>query len=681
MNSNLRSLTWRSWVVLVSLSLLCLTTVTEQAFARDEWYRGLDLEQAVGRASLVLVARVANVSETKLMLGGKAERTLLQFQFEPVQVLKGVFSRDTLPLTSDDIGGYRYGSATRHIEAGQVRLLVLERSSQGYAAHPVAPRLDQSLPRLKDPADPLIDAVKVLLSVWENHDRAKKVALLLGGLRSGTGPAAIPLLTALQRRSLLAAQMKDAVPVIAKHLDDSSPAVRETAARTLQSLLEADYLDQKPVRQRSVEAIAASLERMGASAAARVAAIDALAAGGTATTDHRRARALLELTRSPNTFAERSSQVLAVGRLKMKLQKNAVLAWLDELPLDAAPEVQQAVGIALAQLDPNEAGKRLQLQINKKIASGLQVYPEVQAFGELPAAVAVPLLAEVSKLSLDGMEEMALVTVCLKIADPSLVPLLADRLDPREPEIRWQAVEALKKIDTAEAARALQPHLREEADLLRKLEIAEFLGQHGIRDGYAFAIEHMSERSLREQAVSALAAIRHPQAGEDLRKILESSNDPAWKAAAVLALGRIGEESWVPQFLGIVDDLKHPLAVAALGALGDLKEIRAVAKVGEGLRSRNAEMVAASAEAAGKLLALPGAQADNVSDQLATLLADGDASPEARTAALRSLLILNDPRLNLALANAVRDAGLEGSRLMEQIDKHLRERKIALALD
>jgi hypothetical protein len=29
----------------------------------------------------------------------------------------------------------------------------------------------------------------------------------------------------------------------------------------------------------------------------------------------------------------------------------------------------------------------------------------------------------------------------------------------------------------------------------------------------------------------------------------------------------------------------------------------------------------------------------------------------------------------------VRDAGLEGSRLMEQIDKHLRERKIALALD
>lgn len=677
MNSNVRCVAWRSWIAFFFLSLLCPTL----AFAREEWYRGLDLEKAVGKASLVLVARVANVSETKLILGGKAERTLLQFQFEPVQVLKGVFSRDTLPLTSDDLGGYRYGAATRHIEAGQVRLLVLERSSQGYAAHPVAPRLDQSLPRLKDPADPLIDAVKVLLSVWENHDRAKKVALLLGGLRSGTGPAAISLLTALQRRSLLAAQMKDAVPAIATHLDDSSPAVRETAARALQSLLEADYLDQKPMRQRSVEAIAAGLERMGASTTARVAAIDALAAGGTATTDHGRARALLELTRPPSTFAERSSQVLAVGRLKMKLQQNAVLAWLDELPLDAAPEVQQAVGIALAQLDPNEAGKRLQLQINKKIASGLQVYPEINALAELPAAVAIPVLAEVSKLSLDEKEEMALVTACLKIADPGLVPLLADRLDPREPGIRWQAVEALKKIDTAEAARALQPHLREEADLLRKLEIAEFLGRHGIRDGYAFAIEHMSERSLREQAVSALAAIRQPQAAEDLRKILESSNDPAWKAAAVLALGRMGERAWVQRFLEMIEDLKHPLAAAALVALGDLKEIRALAKVREGLRSRSAEIVAASAEAAGKLLALPSAQAEDVNDQLASLLADSDASQGARAAALRSLLVLNDGRLTLALAKAVRDADLEESRLLEQIEKQLRARKITLALN
>jgi HEAT repeat protein len=678
MNSNVRSVAFRSCIALFSLSLLGPTLT----FAREEWYRGLDLENSVGKASLVLVARVANVSETKLILGGKAERALQQFQFEPVQVLKGVFSRDTLLLTSDDLGGYQYGSATRQIESGQVRLLVLGRSSQGYAVHPTtAPQLDHLLPRLQDPADPLIGAVKVLLSVWESHDRARKVELLLDELSAGTRPAAIPLLMALQRRFFLAAQMKDAVPVVAKHLNASSPAVREAAAKTLQSLLEADYLNRQTMRQGAVEALATTLERMDANTAARVAAIDALGAGGTATTEHTRARDLLQITRPSSTFAERSSQVRGVGRLKMKSQQGAVVAWLDQLPLDTAPEVQQVVEVALAQLDPNEAGKRLQLQISKKIASGLPVYPEIHAFAELPAAVAVPLLEQVSKLPLDRMEEMALVTTCLQIADPRLVPLLADRLDPREPEIRWQAVNALRKIDTVEAATALQPHLRGEANLMRKLEIAEFLGRHGMGDGYAFAIEHMSERSLREQAVAALAAIRNPQAAEDLRKIFESSNDPAWKAAAVLALGRMGERAWAPRFLEIIDDLKHPLAAAALVALGDLKEIGALAKVREGLSSINAEVTAASADAAGKLLALPGSQANDVRDQLSSLLSDGDASPEARAAALRSLLALMDPRLDRALAKAVRDAGLEESRLLEQIEKQLRERKTALALN
>jgi HEAT repeat protein len=90
------------------------------------------------------------------------------------------------------------------------------------------------------------------------------------------------------------------------------------------------------------------------------------------------------------------------------------------------------------------------------------------------------------------MEEMGLVTTCLQIADPGLVPLLADRLDPQQPQIRWQAVEALKKIDTVEAAKALQPHLGEEANLLRKLEIAELLG----RPTFIFAMNRESYEKL-----------------------------------------------------------------------------------------------------------------------------------------------------------------------------------------
>jgi len=52
----------------------------------------------------------------------------------------------------------------------------------------------------------------------------------------------------------------------------------------------------------------------------------------------------------------------------------------------------------------------------------------------------------------------------------------------------------------------------------------------------------------------------------------------------------------------------------------------------------------------------------------------------ARLAALNSLLALNDPRLDGALALAVRDAGLESSDLLNKIEKQLCKRKVRLTL-
>ena len=106
-------------------------------------------------------------------------------------------------------------------------------------------------------------------------------------------------------------------------------------------------------------------------------------------------------------------------------------------------------------------------------------------------------------------------------------------LDPRYQDIRWQASEALRLIDTDEAASVLWPHLAQESDLLRKLQIAAFLGRHGFRGGYPYAIEHMSVPQLQDAAVEALAAIREPKAVPELRKIWESSNDLGWNAAAI----------------------------------------------------------------------------------------------------------------------------------------------------
>jgi len=61
----------------VYLLVLLLAGATNSS-AHDEWFRRLDLEPSLSEASLVLVARVVDVSETKIVMGGKVESALLQ---------------------------------------------------------------------------------------------------------------------------------------------------------------------------------------------------------------------------------------------------------------------------------------------------------------------------------------------------------------------------------------------------------------------------------------------------------------------------------------------------------------------------------------------------------------------------------------------------------------------------
>ncbi|HEV2494996.1 MAG TPA: HEAT repeat domain-containing protein [Terriglobia bacterium] len=247
----------------------------------------------MGKASLVMVARVADVSETKIMAGGKAETALLQFKFTPVVVLKGVFARDSLSLTSQDVGIQGYtGSAP--IERGQLRLLILGRSREGYAILRFSPSLEQAIPPLRDPSDKLIETAKVLLAVNAAPERPRKVMLLLEGLWAQKN-AAIPLLVSLERRSLLAAQTPGVMKAVLPSLSDPSPAVREQAAKSLTALLQADYLHQPALREGAANALTASLKKTELNFESRVAAFEALGAIGPNVLDNPSANALLEL--------------------------------------------------------------------------------------------------------------------------------------------------------------------------------------------------------------------------------------------------------------------------------------------------------------------------------------------------------------------------------------------------
>ncbi|HEY6291503.1 MAG TPA: HEAT repeat domain-containing protein [Terriglobia bacterium] len=673
---------YRRHLVRASVLLFLLLTGVVGSPAHEEWFRGLDLEPALAEASLVMVARLLDVSQTRIIVGGKAETTLLQFKFTPVQVLKGVFSRESLSLTSQDLGiqGYRDSAP---IKTGQLRLLMLGRSSQGYAILRPSPSLEQAVPPLHETNDDLIETVKVLLAVNATPDRPRKVVLVLNGLRAQQGPAAIPLLTSLERRSLLAAQTPGVMEAVLPHLSDSSPAVREQTAISLASLLNSDYLSQLALREAAANALTVALKKPDLNFQSRVAMFEALGALGPKALDDKSAQALLE-SDPPATFAEQGARLHALGALEVPGQQSEVLPLLKQLPLDAPSAVQYGAEWALARLDPMGGLEEVTLRAKNKYDSALPMVTEISVLGDFPPAEATPGLIEVSKLRLEHAERHAFVTTCERVAekraDNRLVAPLAGMLDSNDPDVRWVAVEALLRINTDDAAKALQPQLPAETDLLRKLQIAELVGRHGIRDGYPYAIEHMSEPYLREQAISALAAIREPGTIGKLREILATSDDMEWNSAAVRGLGRLGALDLAPQFLEMARDSESPLAPSALIALGDLHEARAITMVRAGLNSRSTEMLTASARAAGSLAGLPGAKADDVRDELAALLADRGAPQEARAAALDSLLALNDPRLDGALAQAVRDAGLEESDLLGNIEKLLSERKLKLKL-
>ena len=655
----------------ITLLLLFLTGVAS-AFTREEWFRGLDLEPVLNEASLVLAAQVLDVSETKMVFGGKMETTLREYRFAPVLIMKGVYARDTLSMSSQDLGLLGFGEASP-IERGQFRLLMLGRSRNGYAIPRPDSRLEHSIPPVSGTSDGLIESVKILLAVSATTDRLERVHLLAAGLQARSGVAAVPLLVSMERRRLLAAQTPGVIDAISRQLGDSSQVVREQAAETIRSLLESDYLDQAGLRQAAVRMLVASLAHQDPNIAFRVAALEAVGAAGHAALDDPGARTLLE-SAAPSSFAELGARFHAVGQLGFTSERDATMNTLLRMPLDAASDAQSETEWAAVKLDPGKGVPDVTLRLKQKLAAGLPVVTEIRTLGDAPAALAVPALVDIFRQPLEHAERYVFAEACRKVPDNRLVPPLVTMLAQNEPDVRRLAIQALFKIDTDTAAAALQLYLASEPALETKLEMAEFLGQHGMRDGYPYAIEHMSEGYLREKAIAALAAIRDPRSIGELRRILDTSNDAEWNGAAIEALGRLGASDLDIRFLGIARDARSPLAPAALIALGNLHDNAALPVVRTALVSRRPDMVAAGARAAGHLLGLPA----DVRDQLAALFGDPAASIDARAAALDSLLGLQDPRLNEALRHADRDSVLEQDpeALLSRVEKLLADRKV-----
>ena len=191
----------------------------------------------------------------------------------------------------------------------------------------------------------------------------------------------------------------------------------------------------------------------------------------------------LKTGRAPTTLAETAARLRAIASLAPLDQKAAVARAFETMPLDSQPDLQEAAGAALVKLDPAGAGPLISARLAAKHAAGLLVDQEIYLLATLPAQLATPELLKAWGRPLNMQESLAFAYACAVVADPRMVSAVATMLDPRQMQIRYYAVEALRRIDNDEAASALWPHLDEEADMARKLELFALLGRHGFRVG------------------------------------------------------------------------------------------------------------------------------------------------------------------------------------------------------
>lgn len=366
----------------------------------------LDLEAGVRAAQLIVVAKLEAVSETTILQGGQTAQVAEQYRLRPVRVLKGKYDRQELLMTGNDLGITRFGDVGRRLQVGDLFLVILARQGLNWLVCNPLETLEQSIPRLTGEDDRLIAAVARLVNMTEATDRARAVGLLIEGLAEAGDRDGIPLLRALGRRPLIAAQTPGLLRALGRHLDAVSVTARIEAVRALRAVLEADYLEQGELRRGAAARIGGLLgqvEERG-EATLRAPALDALAAVGPAARDEPSTAGWLKVDGEVPTISETVVRLRAIGESAVKDQRDAVRSLYEKLPLDSAPELQFAAARTFGRVDPAGAAAAIKARVERKARAGIGFASELAAAGELPVAEAAPVFLAASELEL-GNEE------------------------------------------------------------------------------------------------------------------------------------------------------------------------------------------------------------------------------------------------------------------------------------
>ena len=585
-----------------SAAVVLAVTLACRGASAQEGFEGWHLEPGVGQAHLVMVVRVASISQLTVVEGAKTDVSLREYRFQPIRRLKGIFQRDQLSMTAADLGlPADDGAKPPPLKEGEFRLLILAQQQGRYAgcvsAAPGATTFGERVPRITGPDDPLVAVIETLILVADSRSRRERATLLVKRLDSVKGLAAVPILSSLRLRADWAAADERALPSLTRLAHDPATAVRGGALEVLRDILANRIMPNDPRQLDGVaEALRAVLEADEPITRVRLAALEALGHLLALKANVPWARDLLiaQLT-TAKSYAERDAAATALSRIVHPQSVAAVLQALAGLPLDEHSARVSAYARAAIRLDGPGAERILLARLELSILARQSPAAEIEALGWMRSKACLPiLLAAAGKPTLVPVNRQHIAWALGRLGDDRAVPVLAGWLRGDDYGLKEVALAALESLDSPIAAREARPLLKSEAHLPFKLRIARLLARHELADGYALATEHLADVSHTAEAALVLAALDDARTSKDLSAIVAARPDRRWHAAALTGLAAIGDATARRQLLVILADDRHPLAAdaaEAAGLAGDADLLRPLATL---VQSRNKQIALAA---------------------------------------------------------------------------------------
>ena len=704
MNNLLHSSLFRiSAAVVLALALTCRSASAQEGF--EDWH----LEPGVGQAHLVMVARVASISQLTVVEGAKTDVAFREYRFQPIRRLKGIFQRDQLSMTAADLGlPADDGTSAPPLKEGEFRLLILAQQKGPFSygcvsATAGATTFDERVPLLKGSDDPLVAVVETLIQVADARSRRERATLLVKPLEGVYGLATVPILSSLQLRADWAAADERALPPLARLAHDPSMVVRCAAMKVLRDILESRIMPKVP-RQLDVvaDALRAVLESDEPVTRVRLTALEAL--------DHLLAlkanvawarELLLSQLTTAKTYAERDAAATALSRIAHPQSVAAVLEALARLPLDEHRTRELVYARAAIRLDAPGAERALLARLERSILARQSPEAEIEALGRMQSKACLPLLlASAGKSTLAHADRLHIAWALGRLGDDRAVPVLTGWLRGDDHHLKEAALASLESLDSQLAAREVRPLLKSEAHLPFKLRIARLLARHELADGYALATEHLADGSSTAEATLVLAAINDARTSKDLSAIIAARPDRRWHAAALSGLAATGDATARKQLLVILADDRHPLAADAAEAAGLAGDADLLPPLATLVLSRNQKIARASLVALRRFLtdvrasprglaavdqdkgdlralgvAVPAKTRTAIISAVTSLVVDTYVEADVRQEAFAVARLLRGEPFAKLLADLADQAELEGTTLLAEAEAEMRRQR------